>query len=123
VIEGCFAQRVLFRVRVVNDKQVRTTTSDCSAHTSSKVFAAFVSTPFARTFVVLLEAGSRKDVPVMRVVDQIPHLAAKPNSQFRVVGGLNDLELRVSAQKPRWHEVAGELRLGMTRRHVDNQPL
>jgi hypothetical protein len=36
---------------------------------------------------------------------------------------LNDLELWVAPQKPRRHQERCELRLRVTRRHVNNQPL
>jgi len=76
-----------------------------------------------RALVVFLQVRVREDLFVLRVVNQISDLAAKPNGKFGVVRGLNDLELRVPAQEPSRHQERRELRLRMTRRHVDDQAL
>ena len=38
------------------------------------------------------------------------------------MGGLDDLLMRIFTQKPRRKQVRGKFRLGMSWRHVDNQP-
>ena len=108
-------------MRVVDDEQIRAAAGDRSPDTGREVLAALVRAPLAGALVVFLEVRIREDLFVLRVVDQISDLAAETYSQLGVVRGLNDLELWVPAQEPRRHQERCELRLRMTRRHVDNQ--
>ena len=123
MVKRSLTHRVLLRVRVINNKQIRTTARDRSTNTSRKVLAALFSAPLTSALVVFFQIGVRKNLFVRRIVNHIPHLATKPNSKLGVVRSLNNLELRVPAQEPRRHQKRSKLRLRMTWRHVDNQPL
>jgi hypothetical protein len=52
MVERSLAQSVLFRVRVINNEQIRTTTSHRSTNTRRKVLATHARLPFSCAFVV-----------------------------------------------------------------------
>jgi len=110
-------------VRVVDDEQIGPAAGHGSADARRKVFPTLLRGPSTGRFRVFLEDRLRKHLFVGVGVDQISDLAAKPDGQFGVVGGLNDLELWIPPQKPRRHEVGCEFGLRVTRRHVDDEPL
>ena len=78
-------------MRVVNDKQVSAPASNGSANTSSEIFTTFAGTPLTGPFVILFKDGAWEDLSIRWVINQIPNLTAKTNSQLRVVRSLNDL--------------------------------
>ena len=67
--------------------------------------------PLARALVVFLQHRLGEDLLVLRITEQVAHLAAKADGKFGVVRGLNDLQLRIPAEEPCWHKVRGELGL------------
>ena len=90
---------------------------------AGKVFPSVARLPSARGLRVLLELDLREDLRVAFVGHEVPRLAAKSDGKFGVVRGLNDLQLGVTAKEPSRHQVAGKLGLGVSRRHVDDEPL
>jgi hypothetical protein len=56
-------------------------------------------------------------------VHKVPHFTTEAHSKLRRVAGLDHFLPRVFAEEPSRQKVRGELTLGMSRRHVDDQPL
>ena len=96
---------LLFRVRIVNNEQVGALPSHRTPHTDGKVVTTLVSRPPTRRFRVRLQLHVRKNVRVSLLIDQISHFTTKTSGQLGSVGGLNDLFVRKSPQKPRREQV------------------
>jgi len=64
-------------VRIVNYKQIRTTTRNRSTNTRRKILATSLRLPTTRAFVVFLQLCVRKNLLVLRIVNQIPHFSTK----------------------------------------------
>ncbi|MFN9956478.1 MAG: hypothetical protein ACK55I_25550, partial [bacterium] len=65
----------------------------------------------------------REKLPVVFCRHQVTHLTAKTHRKLSRVGRLNDLGPRLIAHDERRQEIGRELRLGVPRRHVDDQAL
>ena len=110
-------------MRVIDDEQVRTAARYRSAHARREVLAKHVRLPPARGLRIFLQVRLREDFLVLWVGYKVSDLPTEADGKLGIVGGLNDLELRVPPQEPRRHEVGRELRLRVARGHVDDEAL
>ena len=110
-------------MRIVDNQQISTLTSHRTTHTNGKIVPLPVGVPPTSSLRVARQGDAGENLSKIIRLYEVPHLTTKANRQFGSVCRLNDLLLGKSTQKPSRQEVRSELRLGVTRRHVDNQPL
>ena len=110
-------------MRVVDDEHVSALTSHRTADTDSEIVAAFVGVPTASRLTIRRQRKLGKNRLVRVRVDEVTHLTTEAHSQLGCVRTLDDFLVRELAEEPRRQQVAGELRLSVSRRHVDDEPL
>ena len=110
-------------MRVINDQEVRAAARHRTTNAHSKILAALVRVPPAGSLRVRLQYNLWIYLLVLVRVHQVTNLTAKTYSELSRVCRLNDLGPRLIAHDERRQQVGRELRLGVPRRHVDDQTL
>ena len=116
---GC----LLFGVRVVDHEHVSALTRDGTTDTDSEVLAHLGCCPSTRCLGVGCQLCGREDCLIVGAIDEVLDLTAKAHCKLRGVCGLDHLLVRELSHEPCREEIGRELRLGVSRRHVDNQTL
>ena len=110
-------------MRIVDDEQVSSATSDVTANTSSVILSPIIRFPAVRRFTVNPQPDIGEYPLVLLRLHQVLNLTTKPCREVRRMRRLHNLLVRHTANEPAREQKARELRLRMSRRHVDNQPL
>ena len=110
-------------MRVINNHQVTTTTSQVRTNTNSVIHTTLVRVPTSTRLTVRRQLNLGKDLTVLVTLNQVLRLTTKVYRQLSRVRRLNDLLVRHTAHEPRRKQITRELTLRVPRCHVDYQTL
>ena len=113
----------LLRVRIVDDEHVSALPGHRTTDTDSEIVATLAGVPPACGLAVRAEAKVGENLMVLLGVDEVTHLTTEAHRQLSRVGALDDLLVGVLTEEPRGEQVGRELRLSVSGRHVDDEPL